>query len=149
MSHREKLHQAYRTAPHYRRYADLLDRLYASRPERLADFTIEATRLLAAELGIGERRFVRSSDFAAQSEGTDRVIELMRAVGATRLFNGPTAREYTDHDKLEHAGLEVEYMSYEYPDYPQLHEPFEPAVSLLDLLFMVGPQAPEYIWGSA
>ena len=29
----------------------------------------------------------------------------------------------------------------------QLHPPFEHAVSIVDLLFHVGPDAPEYIWG--
>jgi hypothetical protein len=37
-------------------------------------------------------------------------------------------------------------MSYEgYPQYPQLHGPFEPAVSVLDLLFNVGPDVPQYL----
>ncbi len=32
-------------------------------------------------------------------------------------------------------------MSYDYPTYPQLSQPFEAQVSILDLLFMVGPDA--------
>ena len=36
-----------------------------------------------------------------------------------------------------------------YPEYPQLHGPFEPAVTVLDLLFMTGPQAIEYLNRSA
>jgi hypothetical protein len=40
------------------------------------------------------------------------------------------------------------YKSYEgYPEYPQRHPPFEHAVSILDLLFNAGPDAPEFIWG--
>ena len=37
-------------------------------------------------------------------------------------------------------------MSYEgYPEYPQLHGEFTHNVSILDLLFMTGEKAPEYM----
>jgi hypothetical protein len=32
-----------------------------------------------------------------------------------------------------------------YPEYSQLHPPFEHGVTVLDLLFMVGPGAPQYL----
>ena len=44
------------------------------------------------------------------------------------------------------AGITPEWMSYEgYPEYPQLHGGFEHAVSVLDLLFNTGPDAPRYL----
>jgi hypothetical protein len=38
-------------------------------------------------------------------------------------------------------------MSYDCPEYEQLYPPFEPAISVLDLLMMKGPEAPRFIWG--
>ena len=32
-----------------------------------------------------------------------------------------------------------------YPEYPQLHPPFEHAVTVLDLIFNTGPDAPRYM----
>ena len=40
----------------------------------------------------------------------------------------------------------VEYMDYTYPEYPQLRSPFDPHLSIVDLLFMVGPEAHSFIW---
>jgi len=37
----------------------------------------------------------------------------------------------------------------DYLDYPQLYPPHDPAVSILDLLFMTGPEAENYIAGGA
>ena len=37
---------------------------------------------------------------------------------------------------------------YDYPEYEQLYPPFDPQVTVLDLLFMKGPAAGEYIWGA-
>jgi hypothetical protein len=80
---------------------------------------------------------------------TDRLIAVLKAVGADHYISGPSAREYIEAEKFQAAGIELEYMVYNYPAYPQLYPPFDPQVSLLDLLFMTGPQAVEYITGEA
>jgi len=41
----------------------------------------------------------------------------------------------------------LEYVEYNYPEYPQLYPPYDPHVSILDLLFMTGPEALKYIVG--
>ena len=46
-----------------------------------------------------------------------------------------------DSEKFERAGITLEYMQYKYPEYPQLYPPFDPHVSILDLLFMTGSEA--------
>jgi len=51
-----------------------------------------------------------------------------------------------DETKLADAGITLEYMTYAYPEYPQLHGAFQPQLSILDLLFNVGKDAPRYIW---
>ncbi len=46
------------------------------------------------------------------------------------------------------AGIELIYKEYpRYPSYRQCFSPFSPFVTILDLLFNVGPKAPDYIWG--
>ena len=51
--------------------------------------------------------------------------------------------------KFEAAGIPFEYMQYNYPEYPQLHPPYDPQVSILDLLFMTGKNAASYIHSGA
>ena len=47
---------------------------------------------------------------------------------------------------FDDAGVQLRYMDYAgYPEYPQLHGPFTHNVSILDLLFMTGPDAPQYM----
>jgi len=44
--------------------------------------------------------------------------------------------------------IKVVWKNYDgYPKYPQLHGEFAHNVSILDLLFNVGSDAPYYIWG--
>ena len=57
----------------------------------------------------------------------------------------PSAKDYIDPEQFAQAGISLEYMVYDYPEYEQLYPPFEPQVSVLDLLFMCGPKALDYI----
>lgn len=144
-SHWQLLRQNYRAAPCFERYAPMLESFYQRHDDFLADFTIDLTIALARELGIGTR-FMRSSTLNATGTKTDRLVDILTRVGATHYISGPSARGYLDEARLAEAGMTLEYMTYDYPEYPQLHPPFDPQVSILDLLFMTGPEASRYIW---
>ena len=66
-----------------------------------------------------------------------RLVNLLQQIGATEYLSGPSARAYlAGHESLfEQAGIRLLFKSYEgYPEYSQLHRPFEHAVSVLDVL---------------
>lgn len=151
VKHWKTLKHLYGKAPYFQRYAPVLEEFYGRRPELLADFTVELTVALARELGIERTRFIRSSSLEVEVVGgkTDRLIGILQTLGATHYISGPSAQDYLEEDKLYSAGISLEYMVYEYPEYDQLYPPFDPYVSILDLLFMTGPQAPRYIWDSS
>jgi hypothetical protein len=136
----------YGKAPFFKTYFPWLQEVYARRPHLLADFTIPFTIELAQKLGIENTRFARSSEYQAAGKKTDRLIEILQKVGATHYISGPSARDYIENEKFEAAGISLEYIEYNYPEYPQLYPPFDPFVSALDLLLMTGPEAPCYIF---
>ncbi len=96
-------------------------------------------------LGIGTT--ISSAADAAPEEGkNERVIALCKAAGATRYLSGPAAKGYIDAPAFADAGIEVAYIDYSgYPAYDQVLPPFEHAVSVLDLLFCAGEDAPRYM----
>ena len=51
-----------------------------------------------------------------------------------------------DEKRFADERITLESMQYESPEYPQLYPPYDPQVTILDLLFMVGLDAPKYIW---
>jgi hypothetical protein len=146
-NHLKALQHAYARTPYFSRYLPLLETFYQRRDEFLADFTIDFTVALTHELGNSHTRFMRSSELAdTDGQKTNRLIQILQAVGATHYISGPAARDYIEQEKFDEAGITLEYMEYNYPEYPQLYPPFDPHVSILDLLFMTGPQAPSYIF---
>jgi hypothetical protein len=144
-AHWKTLGYAYGRAPYFQTYAELIEPFYLRRDKLLADFTIDLTIALAGALGIHHTRFVRASEVQVSGQKTDRLIQILTHLGADHYISGPSAREYIENDKFTSAGIRLEYMDYNYPDYPQLHAPFDPNLSILDLLFMTGPDAMRYI----
>lgn len=141
------LQQTYGRAPYFPQYAARLQDFYQGHPLLLADFTIELTVALARELGIRHTRFLRSSSIQAAGQKTDRLINILTTLGATHYISGPSARDYIEEEKFEAAGIALEYMEYNYPEYEQLYPPYDPQVTILDLMFMTGPEALDWILG--
>ncbi len=144
--HWETIRHSYRKAPYFEQYRGMVEQWYATDWEHLAEFTIATTIELARALGIEHTRFVRSSSLGATGAKTARLLAILQELGATRYVSGPAAKSYLDVAALEEAGIAVEWMTYEYREYPQLFPPYDGQVSALDLLFNAGPEAGEYIW---
>ena len=144
--HLRSIQQSYAKAPFFKQYEPLLQAIYSRRDALLSDFTCASTELIARELGISHTKFIRSSELKAEGAKTDRLIWILKKVGATHYISGPSAADYIEREKFEEAGISLEFIAYDYPEYPQLHGNFEPQVTVLDLLFNVGPDAGKYIW---
>ncbi|MDB5042081.1 MAG: uncharacterized protein JWN27_2807 [Candidatus Eremiobacteraeota bacterium] len=138
-SHLETLRHAYGRQPYYARYAPLVASILEQRGPLLADLTIDLTVAIARELG-SSTRFVRSSGFALSGSKGDRLLDLLTQIGATRYLSGPSARTYIIPEHFERAGIGLEFVTYDYPPYDQPHPPYEPAVSVVDTLFAIGPE---------
>jgi len=144
--HWRTLVQSYSRAPFFGEFRDRLDEVYRAQPALLADFTISSTITIAKWLGITDTVFLRASELKVSGTKTDRVLNILHQLKATHFINGPSAKEYTEEEKFQDAGITIEYMKYHYPAYPQLHPPLDANVSILDLLFMIGPDVGKFIW---
>ena len=145
-SHLKALTFAYRKAPYFEEYLPLLESFYGQEDEFLADFTIALTESLTRYLNIRHTRFLRSSTISGiEGQKTDRLIQILKHVGATHYISGPSARAYIEEEKFQQAGITLEYMKYNYPIYPQLYPPFDSQVTILDLLFMTGREAYRFL----
>jgi WbqC-like protein family len=147
--HWKSLQQSYSSAPHFKRYEAFFKDVYLGRRwDNLSELNQYLIKAIAGErLGI-RTRFVDSRAYPAQGKKLDRLMDLIAKVGAQVYVSGPAGKSYIEADRFAQLGVELVYKSYEgYPPYPQRYPPFEHAVSIVDLLFNTGPDAPSYIWG--
>jgi hypothetical protein len=147
--HWDTLTHCYGRAPFFRAFADQFGALYlGSREKYLSEINRAWLSALCGTLGI-RTRLSWSMDYAVAAEDpTERLLEVCRRAGAAEYLSGPAARAYLDEGAFGRAGVRVAWMDYSgYPEYPQLYPPFDHRVSVLDLLFMTGPDAPAYLKG--
>lgn len=147
--HLESLRHAYARTPHFKASLPLLEEIYSSRHDLLVDFLLESTQLICEAIGLGDRKFVRSSDLQARGVKTERLLAILDEVGADHYLSGPSARDYLEEDRFTQAGKSLEYMRYDYSPYLQLHPPYDPAVSILDTLFMLGVDGIHSCWAQS
>jgi hypothetical protein len=124
-------------APYVGDVLTLLQPAWNARYETISELNVA---LLAAICGYLQIRtpLRMSSEFELRGAKTERLIELLTAIGATAYVSGPSARAYLDERRFEDVGIRLEYKQYSYPSYPQLWGPFEGAVSIVDTIANCG-----------
>jgi hypothetical protein len=136
----------YAAAPYFADYRDRLETLYETATDpRLSVVNRHFLEAIGELLGI-TTTLSWSTDYEAEGTKTERLVSLCRAAAATHYLSGPSARSYLDESAFAAAGIDVEYFDYsDYPEYEQLHPPFDHAVTVLDLILNTGPEAPRYM----
>jgi hypothetical protein len=145
--HWQTLRQSYAQATSFDAVAEQIAALYeqAAELERLSDVNRLFLEGLCPLLAI-DTKLSWSTDYASEGAKTERLVSLCEQAGADEYVSGPAAKAYLDEGEFAERGVAVRWMDYEgYPEYPQLHPPFEPAVSIVDLLFNTGSEAPRYM----
>lgn len=146
--HTEALRHNYGKTPgfaeYFPRFVDVLSHDFP----RLVDLDIALTREICSWLGLAPE-FRRSSELSPEGTKDERLIDIVQKVGGDHYLSGPAARDYIQPERFAEAHIGLAYHDYAgYPAYPQLAEPFDHHVSILDLVFAVGREAPDYIWGA-
>lgn len=134
VEHRAMLARAYAQAPYVQEMLALVDSVLAIPTENLAELACASIAALCSYFEIAEpERFLYSSRLDVAGQKNDRLLALLHRMETDRYLTGHGGLEYLDHERFEREGVRVEYMNYEKRAYPQLHGPFTPYVSALDL----------------
>lgn len=149
--HARSLRQNYARAPHATSLLPLIESWYLQAGEmaRLSQINRHFIAAICGQLTIAPH-VVDVETLLSDAEHdaltpSDRLVAICQGVQADRYLSGPAASDYLDQAAFARAGIAVEWFDYHgYPDYGQLHGPFDPAVSILDLLLMTGADARRY-----
>jgi hypothetical protein len=138
--HRRSLDVAYGQAEHYATEAPLLDAVYGREWHDLLSLNVKTVRHLAQRFQI-ETPILLGSEFEDLSEGhaDERLISLCRLLEADTYLAGAGGRDYMDLSRWRRAGIRVVFQDFRHPVYTQLHGPFVPGLSAVDLLLHRGP----------
>lgn len=144
--HWKSLCANYARAAYFHDVARWLEPLYLGKTHsNLSALNQEFIVAICDYLGI-RTRFSHSWDFQGVEGRVERLIAICRQAEANVYISGPSARCYLSDTEFSEAGIAVDWFDYAgYPEYPQCWGAFEPAISILDLLFNCGPKSGKYM----
>jgi len=145
-SHWSSIVQSYKQAEHFKDYKELFEELYLGSDEKfLSKINYRFIMAICKILGI-KTKISWSMDYELIEGKTERLVHLCKQAGATEYLSGPAAKDYIEEELFQKAGIKLTFMDYSgYPEYSQLYPPFEHKVSIIDLIFNVGSNAPKYM----
>lgn len=133
----------YRKASFFDEHAAFFEWLYAQEWARLSDLNVKIIGYLFSALGI-QTKVLLGSCLGVEGAGPELILHIASHLKADVYLSGISGiagkgREY--QGEFDRRGIEVVYQNFLHPIYPQLHEPFVPCMSAVDLLFNHGPES--------
>lgn len=145
-----KITEWYKKARHFDEIVPLLEKALAGKYERLIDFNFHLNNDLLAYIGIATPIHFASDIPRTANDKENRIIEICKHFeGVDLLYDGKSAQNFINQEVFRARGIEVCFQDYRQTPYPQLWGgPFEPNLSILDLLMNCGKDAKKHILSS-
>ena len=138
-NHIRQLTQAYAGAPFKEEMLAVVRRVYDTTAKTIDELAINSLNAVLEYFDLAKNtRFLDSRNMNIAGCSSQRVLDIVHAVGGNIYITGHGAKKYLDHELFERNGVKVEYIEYKKTAYPQLHGKFTPYVSILDLMANVG-----------
>ncbi|MDW3206362.1 MAG: WbqC family protein [Alphaproteobacteria bacterium] len=139
--HVGSLMQSYGKAPYASVLKDAVFPVLEHEFDRIADLNIALIKSLASWIGLADVRFLRASELGLSEEGAESIEPILQALDATVYVTGKGAgtQRSIDEASLNALGIDVDYISAEFPEYRQLHGAFEPRMCAVDACANIGP----------
>jgi hypothetical protein len=114
-------------------YEEIVSRYY----NNLSLMNISLIQFICKKFGI-KSNFVTASDLRLTSKKEEKVIDIVKILNGTIYYSGTGARSYQNEDNFLSRGIQLKYSDYVPFIYPQLYEPFNSNVAILDYLMNCG-----------
>ena len=142
--HPAKFYENYRKAPFVDDAMQIFSIIDQDEFDTISSLNIAMIKLVCNYLQITTPLY-HSSDFKLNGTKTERLIELLKKIGASVYLSGPTADAYLDKSLFAENNIILEYKSYEYRPYNQLWGDFYGSVSVLDMIANCGKNSRDYL----
>lgn len=144
--HWQALKLNYSRSPYFDEIAAIFEPLYLrNNYTHLSVLNRELIEAVCIYLGI-TTKISDSHDYKLCDGKSQRLADLCVQAGGNVYVSGPAAKNYLDKEIFMQLGVELYWFDYsDYQEYPQLWGEFVHSVTILDLLFNCGKDAPRYM----
>jgi len=131
----------YKKAKYFNDYYPKIEQIFMKEYDLLVDLNIDIIKYLSCCFGM-EKVFLRASDITDEGKGSERILAILKKVGARTYFSGRYGG--LNIELLENNGIHVIVQDFQHPRYIEMHEPFYEAMSCIDLLFNYGGASKDF-----
>jgi hypothetical protein len=135
----ESIAMAYSRASHYEETMELISSIFSTGSENLAEWNSSVVRKILRHLDLAEPTIQIASEIDVSSTATQRICDLVGAVGGTDYLCGGGSGGYLDVELFEKSRIELHYQAFKCAPYPQLNtSEFQEGLSIVDALMTLG-----------
>ena len=136
--HKKSILYNYARAPYFDEIKDFIESIFEKKFQYLVDLNTEIIKFVMNELEI-KSKIVFSSELEISKKGSDRVLDICKAVGADHYITGTFwAESNLRVEEFKKSNIDIEFQKFQHPIYKQIHGEFIPEMSIIDLLFNEG-----------
>ena len=136
--HKKSILYNYARAPYFDEIKDFVEYIFEKKFQYLVDLNTEIIKFIMNELEI-KSKIVFSSELEISKKGTERVLDICKAVDADHYITGTFwAESNLRVEEFKKSNIDVEFQKFQHPIYKQIHGEFIPEMSIIDLLFYEG-----------
>ncbi len=144
--HWKSIFFAYSKAPHFKKYSHFFEQIYNKQWTYLVDLNEEIILYMINELGV-KVKTIRASTLNVMGTGTDLLLQICQKLNADIYLSGISGKDYLEETKFTEQGIKILYQEFYHPIYKQLHGPFMPCMSTIDLLLNHGDNSLDILKG--
>lgn len=145
--HWKKIFHSYSKAKFFPQYKDDFREIYEKEWKYLCKLDVETLEKTINLLGI-KIKILREIELDIKGTGTQRLINCCKKIGADTYISGKGLpnKKYIDEKLFNDNKINLIYQNYEPMTYPQISSnTFEPNLSIIDILFNLGPESLTFI----
>ena len=136
----------YCKARYFKYYWEEFKSIYNKNYSHLLDLNLRLIKFFFKKLGI-KSKIQLASAFNIPGKKSEIIFNICQALDANTYMSGISGRDYLDLQKFNDSDIEVVIQEFHHPVYTQLHQPFIPCMSIIDLLFNYGEASLDMING--
>ncbi|WP_432467952.1 WbqC family protein [Agarivorans sp. Z349TD_8] len=145
--HWKTLEQNYKNHPHFDEYHSRFKPIYQQDWKYLSE--LNYALILEINKCLNIKTKILNSNELQIPPNTDRnqkIVDMCKILEADIYLSGPAAKGYINNRLFAEKSIEVQWMDYShYSNYPQVNKIDDENLSIIDLIFNVGPNSRDYI----
>ena len=129
---------SYRNAEFWKEARELFEPLLLNSSLNIAEYNMAAIQIISEKLSFGSNKFVAASDLGINALGTQRLVQLVKAVGGECYLSGDGAAGYQEDELFEKNSIKLLKTNFNHPTYRQISNSFIEGLSVIDAVSNLG-----------